>query len=209
MTGVITGDIVSSLKNTSPVLWIKSLRNSLSQFGCSPEHWQIYRGDSFQLEVKELASLFETGVRIKADMRFEADVNVRLGLGIGLKSYESEHILESNGEAFINSGRVLEQLKKETLLIKTPWPDLDEELNLYFELISLVMDEWTVASAEAIRLALSNKSLRQKEIADQLDISQGRVSERLNRAGLRHIQRVNERFRKLINQQSGQDGITA
>ena len=50
MIAVITGDIINS-KKSSPKLWLEALKTILNNYGSSPLVWEVYRGDSFQLEV--------------------------------------------------------------------------------------------------------------------------------------------------------------
>ena len=51
MIAIITGDIVNSRKLTSKI-WIDGLKKLLNTFGKNPIEWEIYRGDEFQLEIK-------------------------------------------------------------------------------------------------------------------------------------------------------------
>jgi hypothetical protein len=51
MTSVITGDIINSRSRSSSE-WIDDLKNVLRRVGESPKYWEIYRGDSFQLEIE-------------------------------------------------------------------------------------------------------------------------------------------------------------
>ena len=47
---IITGDIIDSRK-VKPETWLPALKMALSTYGKEPKHWEIYRGDSFQLEI--------------------------------------------------------------------------------------------------------------------------------------------------------------
>ncbi|RYD77429.1 MAG: transcriptional regulator, partial [Sphingobacteriales bacterium] len=49
MIGIITGDIVGSRKIKDS--WLLSLKNALKLVSKQNNKWEIYRGDSFQLEV--------------------------------------------------------------------------------------------------------------------------------------------------------------
>ena len=132
------------------------------------------------------------------------DVDVRIGIGIGKKEFDTDKITESNGEAFINSGFAFDNyLKKQNLAIKTPWLEIDKELNIAFDLALLIMDNWTVNSAEVFKTSLENETATQKEIAAILGITQGRVSERQKRAGFEQIMKLEKHFRELIQQKKG------
>ena len=199
MISILTGDIIDSRKNNDNS-WLDSLKEILITFGETPKNWQIYRGDSFQLEIENAEKAFLVALKIKAQLKNTSNIDVRIGIGIGKKEYNTSKVTESNGEAFINSGFAFDNyLKKQNLAIKTPWQEIDEELNIAFELALLTIDSWTVNSAEVFKISLEKQDATQKEIAAILGITQGRVSERQKRAGLEPIMKLERRFRKLIN----------
>lgn len=200
MTSILTGDIINSRKKYDD-LWLSTLKNALSSFGKSPKNWQIYRGDSFQLEIENPEEAFFGALKLKSNLKRIEGIDVRIGIGIGEKKYEDANITASNGEAFVNSGFAFDNyLKKQNLAIKTPWQDIDEEINIALDLASLTIDSWTQNSAEVFNLSIENREATQKEIAKTLGITQGRVSERQKRAGFDPIMNLENRFRKLINQ---------
>jgi len=202
MTSILTGDIINSRKNDDD-FWLKTLKEALNTFGKSPKYWQIYRGDSFQLEIENCESAFYAALKLKSHLKSTKNIDVRIGIGIGKKEFSVDKITESNGEAFINSGFAFDTyLKKQTIAIKTPWQELNEELNIAFDLALLTMDSWTKNSAEVFKLSLESENITQKEIAKLLGITQGRVSERQKRAGFEPIMKLEKRFRKLIQQKT-------
>jgi hypothetical protein len=85
ITSVITGDIIQSRKTNKPV-WLSKLKKTLSLEGKSPRTWQIYRGDSFQVEVKDPDQAFLTALRIKATIKTIRSLDVRMAIGIGEKN---------------------------------------------------------------------------------------------------------------------------
>jgi len=200
ITAVITGDIVQSRKTGNP-LWLPRLKKSLSFEGKSPHAWQIYRGDSFQVEIKDPRLAFLAALRIKSTIKTIKNLDVRMAIGLGEKMYSAEKITESNGEAFINSGEKFETLKKEkrTLAIKTPWPDLDREMNIFFRLASIPMDDWTPNSAELILMLINDRSLTQQALAKKLGVTQPSVSERQNRSHFEEIMDLETLFREKIS----------
>ena len=199
MIGILTGDIVGSRKAKSPEQWLGPLKEYFGELGTEPERWQFFRGDSFQLEVTDVPHTIEVALRIKALVKNIKGLDVRLAIGIGSKSYDAPRITEANGDAFVFSGKLFEKMKKKTLAIKTPWEDVDEQINVCLDLALLVMDKWSVSSAEVVQLAFTFPEATQTERAKMLGISQGRISDRQRRAGLDEILRMEEHFRKLIN----------
>jgi hypothetical protein len=202
MTSILTGDIINSRKNDDN-FWLKTLKEILNTFGESPKYWQIYRSDSFQVEIENCENAFYAALKLKSFLKSTENIDVRIGIGIGKKEFNVDKITESNGEAFINSGLAFDNyLKKQTIAIKTPWQELDDEFNIAFDLALLTMDSWTKNSAEVFKLSLDSGNRTQKEIAAILGITQGSVSERYKRAGFESIIKLEKRFRKLILQKN-------
>ena len=132
MTSILTGDIVNS-RNIEAQIWMPIIRNVLSKYGTEPNHWEIYRGDSFQLEMIPRNAL-KAAILIKATIKLIKGLDVRLAIGIGDKSYSSEKITASNGTAFINSGECFDGLKKSVIAIKSPFANFDNQINLMLNL---------------------------------------------------------------------------
>ncbi len=201
ITSVITGDIIRSRSTTHP-LWLSKLKKTLSLEGKSPGTWQVYRGDSFQVEVKDPSRAFLTALRIKATIKTIKDLDVRMAIGIGQKNFSSSQVAESSGEAFIHSGQTFESLKKikQTLAIQTPWPEFDRDMNVFFRLVSIPMDNWTTSSAELIQILVTRKDLTQKALARKLGVTQPSVSERRNRAHYDAVMELEELYREKVMQ---------
>jgi hypothetical protein len=203
MTSVISGDIINSRKREDTSFWLKSLKAIFLTIGKNPETWQIYKGDYFQIEIENIFEVVIIAFKIKAAIKMYPSLDVRMSIGIGEKNFSAKQIGESNGQAFVFSGEELEKLKKNTLVIKSPWNDLDEQMNLYFSLLSLTMNNWTVSSAEIVDLTLKNPALTQTELSKKLNITQGRVSERQKRAALDELLKVEKRFRHILKEKTG------
>src|SRR5690606_38358052 len=155
MIGVITGDIINS-QRANPKTWLTALKTALNQTGPAPKTWEITRGDSFQLEVTSAQEVLLNALYLKATIKTITGLDVRMGIGIGTKTYDAPKISEASGGAFIHSGRLFDQLKKNTLAIKSPWEDVDRVINLCLELALLTMDRWTVNSAEIMALSIQH-----------------------------------------------------
>ncbi|RIA09428.1 SatD family protein [Flavobacteriaceae bacterium MAR_2010_72] len=188
MTSVITGDIINS-KDHQPKLWLDALKDTLNRFGNTPEQWEIYRGDSFQMEVNPKNAL-EVAILIKASLKQFKKMDVRLAIGIGEKTYSSKHITESNGSAFINSGECFEQLKKTTLAIKSPFTDFDVQLNLMLELALLTLSNWTPKMSLLVKASLEHPTFNQQQLAELFGETQGNISQGLKRAGYDELKKL-------------------
>lgn len=196
MTSIITGDIINS-KGSSPKAWLTALKTILSHYGSNPAQWEIYRGDSFQLEVTPNKAL-EACLLIKATIKQFKNLDVRLAIGIGNKTFDSEKITESNGTAFVNSGECFEALKKTTLAIKSPINSFDQPLNIMLELALLTINYWSSTSATLVKTALEHPELNQKKLADLLKKTQGNISQGLKRAGFDELSKLLEYYKKQI-----------
>lgn len=203
MISIITGDIINSRKTSRPGEWLKALKKTLSLYGKSPQKWEIYRGDSFQLEVTNISDSFLAAIRIKAAIKSFKGLDVRMAIGIGEKTFPASKITESNGPAFIHSGELFEQIRKnrQTLAVKSPWPGLDKELNLIISLSCIAMDKWTPPSAELVNLSLGLKEVSQKTLMKKLGIVQSAVSERQARAYFTEIMAAEHFIHEKLTQQ--------
>lgn len=198
MTSVITGDIIDSRQQKTKN-WVEDLKKILTPFGDTPDQWEIYRGDEFQIEVKNPEDALLTAILVKAHLR-AIKLDARMSIGIGDKTHYAEKISESNGTAFINSGELFGTLKKQklTLAIRTDKADIDEQLNLMIQLALTFMDNWLVQSAEFITKAIENPTLSQEELGQLLGINQAAVSRRQKRAHYDLLMNLDRYFRTQI-----------
>lgn len=196
ITSIITGDIVGS-RTMASSHWLGPLKTVLSRPGMGT--WDIFRGDSFQVEVQPPHALF-AALQIKATIKALKTIDVRMAIGIGSVSNRSEKIRESEGEAFLFSGEKYETLQKEkvTLGIRTPWPDFDHEMNVCLRLVALLVDGWSPAAAELVTLLLEDQSLNQEQLARKLNVTQPSVSERRSRAHYDEIMAFESLFRQKV-----------
>jgi hypothetical protein len=87
MIGIITGDIVNSRKLSSKI-WIDGFKKLLNNFGKNPVEWDIYRGDEFQMEVKNPEEAFIIALRIKSYFK-TLKLDVRMSIGFGDMTYKA------------------------------------------------------------------------------------------------------------------------
>ncbi|MFB9108402.1 hypothetical protein [Flavobacterium gyeonganense] len=200
MTSIITGDIIDSRQQESEH-WVEDLKKILAPLGETPGQWEVYRGDEFQIEVKNPEEALLTAILIKAHLR-AIKSDARMSIGFGDKSHDAEKISESNGSAFINSGELFETLKKQkvTLAMRTGIDEIDEKLNLMIQLALTFMDSWLVQSAEFVAIAIENPTLSQEELGQKLGINQAAVSRRQKRAQFDLVMNLDRYFRKQIKQ---------
>ena len=198
MIGIITGDIVNSRKFSSKI-WIDGFKQLLNTFGKSPIEWEIFRGDEFQLEVKNPEDALMIALQIKSYFK-TLKLDVRMSIGFGDKTYKGKKISESNGTAFSRSGEVFETLKKQkiNIAINSDNEAFDAEFNLMLRLALTFMDNWLVQSAEFVLKSIENPSLSQEEMGVKLGINQAAVSRRRKRAQFDLMIELEQYFRNKI-----------
>jgi hypothetical protein len=182
MIAIITGDIINSDRYTASE-WMDILKPYLSRQGKTPNDWEIYRGDEFQIRTSPARAL-STAIQIKALIKSIKNLDVRMGIGLGSETFVGSSVSQSNGKAYQRSGRIFETLKEQklNLAIVTGDDDKDTTFNLMLKLALNFMDDWSTVSAEMVSLTLAEPNAYQQEVADQLQIRQSAVSQRLKRA---------------------------
>lgn len=199
MIAILTGDIIRS-KKIATEIWLPILENCLSKFGDKPKSWDIYRGDSFQLETSVENALLAT-LSIITAIKQLPKIDVRISIGIGEKDYQGTSITTSNGSAFVNSGEAFEMLGKKKLGIKTLNSNHTNQLQTELQLVRALTEKWTSNMCETISCSLENTKLNQTEIAEILNKPQSQISRELKAANyyeiMDYIKTANQKFQSL------------
>ncbi|PSL06580.1 hypothetical protein [Cecembia rubra] len=212
MLAVITGDIINSRKLENPKEWLFPIKNLFSSIGEEKKTWEIFRGDSFQIEIKDPMDALLVALKVKATIKSISDkdksirqspVDVRMAIGIGEGSIGGTNIGEKVGSAYIRSGEAFESLKRNSsnLLLNSGWPNLDRDFNFTLKFALILMDNWTISSAETIKIILECPELKQVELAKILGIEQNSVSGRIQRGFLGEILELERFFRLKLKEQ--------
>lgn len=188
MIAVITGDIINS-RTEDVAIWLPVLKLELQKVGKDLKDWEIYRGDSFQLKTTPKLAL-KIAFQLKTALKQFKTLDVRMAVGIGEETYAADKVTEANGSAYINSGECFEELKKQTLAIKTPWKEFDVVLNLVLDVLELTINNWTPNYALLIKESLNDTTVTQKELAEKLDKKQSNISTSLKKAGFDEILKI-------------------
>lgn len=170
---------------------------------------EIFRGDSFQLLLSEPEKALLTAILLRAGLRIiphhpedeRQYTDARIAIGVGELSSRAESLGMSDGEAFRLSGRGLDEMKRrERLIIKTLWDEVNEEMEVACALSEAIISRWTHARAAIIySYLLSGKT--QQALAKEFGITQGAVSQRLSESGnTSAIRKFLQRYEKLISQ---------
>ncbi len=198
MKAVLTGDIVNSTKLTS--VKEKALVKLLEQL-LKPYKYEFYRGDSFQVLIKEagnslrIALLCRTAA-IGLTENNEADVKISIGLGEVEERIKT--LGSAKGEAFILSGRAFDALEKtdSRLVIST----VNTVANLSFEILTDYIDSiysrMTPKQAKVIFELL--KGGLQQDVVKRLKKSKSTISQHVNSGRWTEIEKILKQFGLLV-----------
>ena len=194
MICILTGDIKGSRKAKSKN-WLAELKELFLQFGKNPTDWEIYRGDEFQIEIKDCEEALLIAFQIKAFLR-TISLDARMSIGIGEKTSKAKRISESNGSAFVYSGEAFEIMKKNkiNLVVQSADNQFNKDMNLLIRLGLSFMDNWLAQQAEYVLLAINNPELSQEEMGEILKINQAAVSKRRKRANFDLMLEINQAY---------------
>ncbi len=216
MVAVLTADLVDSSLYKEEIL--EKVLNSLKvefetitlEYGDQNIRFKIYRGDSFQGVVHQPEEALKIAIQIKAAINrihlketrknkaYSKIADFKIAIGIGMQELEREAIEESNGQAFQFSGRTLDEMKTENrkTRLKTIDENINQEFNTAFLLLDTITDKWSTASAEVVYYLL--RGLKEREVAEILEISQSAVNQRKKAAGWEAVSGLLQRYHQVI-----------
>lgn len=201
---VITGDLISSSTKERKSL-LTELKRALDTFiskknSLTISGYELYRGDSFQGVIDDPENALKKALQIRTYLKKSSknpDSDARIAIGIGTIDYPASSIAESDGEAFRNSGPVLDEMKNGIKIkLKSPWKAINEEMAVQLVLADAIISRWSAPQAEVIAQSLNAQ--KQIEIASSLGISQSAVNQRLKAANWEAIEQLIERYHFLI-----------
>ena len=199
MKGVITADVVGSTqikkeeRGELPKL-INDLIREIEQ-SCSKLQVQITRGDSFQVLVEEAEKAPLVALLLRAGNK---QLDVRMSVGIGEVSYLDEQVSQSDGEAFVLSGRGFDKLSKlQRLNVQTSSEAINAELRVETAFVDDIVSNWTPLHSETMYQALLTNA-SQGELAKKAETSQQNIGKRLDYAKEKLVRMYLERVSFLI-----------
>ena len=193
MIAILTGDLIGSRKINSVSLWLEPLKEALRFFGKSPADWEIYRGDSFQLLIRNPEDALKAAIYLKAAIKSLKAMDVRIAIGIGDMEYKSKRISQCNGSAFVYSGDLLKELEsgKRTMGILSSREDFNAEINIILDLALAIMNSWSPGAADVVKNQLEGDFDLQIDLAKVMGTSQVAVSKALKRAHFKEVMAFN------------------
>ena len=182
MKGVITADVVGSTqiktedRGELPAL-IHELIGEIAQ--CRPElklQVDIFRGDSFPVGLRD----------------------ARISISNVADAHRDARVSQSDGEAFVLSGRGFDQLgKQQRLMVQTPSETTNEELRVETAFVDDIVSNWSALHSKIMYQALLYET-SQGELAEKNGTSQQNVRKRLEKAKVKLIRMYLDRVASLI-----------
>jgi hypothetical protein len=202
---IITADIVNYTKLAQSsegnliddfTKWTKKM----SSF--SGVKYEIFRGDSFQCIIPNLNQTLKICLLNRAYFlmlsKNKNGLDLRQSIGVGEINSLQKTLSRSDGDAFRYSGRLFDEMDKKgnRIVFKSSFPEIDAELNTSLTLLEAIIQGWTSTQAEVFFYKLQGK--KEKEIAEQLNISQPAVNRHLKAVSWSAIERLLNRFEELV-----------
>jgi len=197
VAAVITGDIVNST-----LLAPKLEKKMIAQLGVLLKHhkFEFYRGDSFQVYIKDPSEALELLFRLRAQAWCYSFIHdVRGSIGIGKMNAPLRDLRTATSEAFVLSGRAFDQLSgDQRMLVQSA----NKEANTAFRVIAyygdFIFKRLTSKQAEVVLELLKENT--QTEAARKLKKSQATVSKHLQAAAWYEMQKLIIEYKQVITQ---------
>lgn len=174
--------------------------------------FEVSRGDSFQIVLEGSGGGLRAMLFLLAHLwhgvpRTDA-LAPRMALGLGHADYLEllpqtgagpvPRGFQADGEVFVRSGELLEELTRERrrLGVRSPWPDVNAELAVECLFLDEVVRRWSPAQAAAVMLAL--RGATQVHIAKEQQVSQSAIAQRLRGAGMPAVEALLKRYESLV-----------
>jgi hypothetical protein len=193
---VITGDIINftSLDSEKRQSLITDTEKLLKSWVDEPKDAEVFRGDSYQLILSDIDDAIKKAIRLicwfkkHSGAATNIQLSSRVSVGIGTVAYRGKSVLDSDGEAFHQSGRRFDKMSPgEILTIQTSNEEINQQLTIILSFINLFINQWTPNQAEVIYLACEGYT--QLKMAKELNLNQGAVNRRLKAARWKEVEK--------------------
>lgn len=215
---VVTGDVVESMSLSQEKLSLvmDALTKEMDELYAARKQngmqgkGRIFGGDSCQWVTSKpefaliMALQLYTGLRTRLLAEPVAvPSSVRIAIGIGTADVLRENVLESNGEAFVRSGRGLQDMKKSSALLNIISHDagVNAEWETQCRMLDEIVRRWTDPQVQVIYLKL--RGLTETEIAHALNATQPAINQRSQTAGWGAVEMMIRRYTQITIQMQG------
>lgn len=197
---VITADIVNSTNLAKPLL--SGLFRTIRLLG-SPHKLEFYRGDSFQLYVKNNGEALELALLLRLAARrispaMGPEIDIRTAIGIGNVKSPVRVMKTSGEEPFILSGRALDELasSNDRLRIVCSNETATDICRVIARFIDYIFHDLTSKQAEVVYELLAGYN--QVRTAKKLRKAQATINRQAHAAGWPEIERMISEYKQAI-----------
>ncbi len=191
VAGVITGDITNSQSYSDDEFSdiLATLRGSLTNYAnLYGGDFDIYRGDAFQLVIKQSQHCMKTAVGVRLALKaHELSVDVRMSIAVGEVQFRPSEVKTGTGEAFVLSGRGLDNIKPHHLAFYSGNHQLDNKTQLLTRFADAHISGLTQTQAQTLLAYLEASDKSHESIAAILDKNRSNVSRILNASNYKLI----------------------
>jgi hypothetical protein len=211
---VIAGDVIGSsklpkdLREQLPELLRRGSENLHAAYpDAVPFPVDVYAGDSWQLLVVQPNLALRAAVYIRAFLldaaNKRADTRIVVSLG-KIDFIRRERISESDGEAFRNAGKFLQESPgKQCLNFIAPREPQAAVWNGTFGLLDVIIQHWSAKQARVIAGAINGKSQDEMTSLWKPPISQSTIARHMDQAGWQAVEHVFKLFEDHVYNTTG------
>ena len=198
MQAVLTGDIVNSTK--LPSVKEKALVKLLEQV-LKPYKYEFYRGDSFQVLMKEAGDSLRIALLCRTaaiGLTENNNTDVKVSIGLGEVDSRIKTLGSAKGEAFIISGRAFDELEKTNsrLVISTANRMANLSFQIIADYVNSIYSRMTSKQAKVIFELL--KGGLQQDVVKRLKKSKSTISQHANSGRLAEIEKILNQYELIV-----------
>ncbi|KPH59096.1 hypothetical protein [Pseudoalteromonas porphyrae] len=191
MIAVISGDVIKS-QNIPQHEYDAMLYQLDQSLRAITQRWQgqstLYRGDAFQIQLQQPQYVCMVALLLYLNIK-AAGYEIRQSLAIGEIDNARADIKTATGSAFTMSGRSLDEINNQRLILNITNQNIDPSLALNIAFVDTLLTKMTAKQANALYVYLTAKNKQHSELAKQLKTSRENVTKLLNLAHYQLIER--------------------
>lgn len=189
--GVLTGDIThsQSFGNDDFNNILATLRAQLSNYAERYSgDFDIYRGDAFQLVVKQPQHCMQIAVGLRLALKaYSPSVDVRISIAVGEAQFRPSEVKTGTGEAFVLSGRGLDSIKPHYIAFYSSDKTLENQTQLLTRFADAHINGLTQTQSQTLLAYLEAEDKSHENVASILDKNRSNVSRILNASNYKLI----------------------
>jgi hypothetical protein len=200
VSAVLTADIVNSTRLSRPAerKLLRAIESVLKLY-----QYEFYRGDSFQVYMKEADKAMRTALLLRSAARridggFDLPFDVRISIGLGRVQSPVKNLATTRAEPFILSGRAFDEISQseKKMMITCGKAPFDIALETLAEYADEVFSNMTTKQAAIIFELLSG--VRQKDIAKKFKKSHPTINKQVQAAGWSRVESILNKFDRIV-----------